>query len=86
MAGTTLVSFLQEPEKLTAWETGYDLHSFSLTAKDGGWLLVIRVNAKNGGRLVTFIGGNTVADCMETWFAAMTTTSIKLKWSKDKFA
>jgi len=77
---------MMEPDKLTAWETGYELHSYSFTRKEDGWLLCIRVNSMKGGRLVTFIATESVMECWQRWYAAITGNAYKLEWARDKFA
>lgn len=86
MSKNRLDSFVLEPDKLTAWETGYTLHSFTVKRQGSAWLLVIRVNAKKGGRLVTFIQCATIADCYEVWLAALEGNAFKLRWSNDQYA
>lgn len=77
--------FMLEPDKEMFYQTGYALHSYTLRSEDTGWLMIIRVNAQQGGRLVTFIKSGTIFDCWEIWYTAMTSNSIALKWYPDKF-
>jgi len=80
-----VTAFILEPSKVMAYETGYTLHSYTLRSEEPGWLLVIRVNALKGGRLVTFIKADSIYTCYELWLTAMTSKALTLRWYPDKF-
>lgn len=79
-------AFILDPEKEMAFQTGYTLHSYTLRKEEPGWLLVIRVNAMKGGRLVAFLKTDSAYTCYELWLTAMTSKSLTLKWYPDKFS
>jgi hypothetical protein len=53
--------FLAELDKELSWYIGRELVGFNLTEKDGGWLVVLKVNGRQG-REVAFVGGASIID------------------------
>lgn len=80
-----VTAFILEPDREMVYQTGYTLHSYTLRKEGEGWLLVIRVNAQKGGRLVTFLKTDSIYTCFEVWYQAMVSKAITLKWYPDKF-
>lgn len=79
------LKFIIDPEKETVWSTGWMLTGYTFTKKDDGWLLTIKVRSRSAVSKVAFIHAPQIASCYELWYAAMTTTSVKLKWYDDKY-
>lgn len=71
-------------EQEFAYYTGAPLLGMNFTAGEGGWLLVIKTNSVQRGRLVAFFGGKTPADCLEGLLTAMNTMP-GISWRPDKY-
>lgn len=80
----TLAVFL-ELDKHIPYETGYMLKGINIKVKEHSWLMVVRVEGKNGRSLVTFIESNSLAHCIDLLVTALRSNSIRLKWHRDKW-
>ena len=78
--------FMMEPEKIIQWDTGWTLSGYTLTKKEDGWLMTIKVTSGKGVRKVAFIHTNSVYNCWAYLYKALTTTGVRVKWRDDRFA
>lgn len=72
-------------EQTIAYETGCVVTGLTLKQKEQQWTLILRVRDDKGINWVSFTDAHTIADCFDVVAEALHTTSVSLKWYKDRY-
>ena len=79
-------TLLLDLEQQIAYHTNSVFRGLSVTKKEEGWLIVLKVKDTKGVNRVSFTFAPTLESGFDLIAAAIHTTSVTLKWREDKFS
>ena len=83
MKGNETISGLAQE---LAYMTGCSLRGITLTRKDEGWLMTVKILDRRMQPKVSFLFAHTPEDCFDQLWAALRSTAINLTWREDRWA